>query len=425
MSIDPFAMAEFKDSVRGLEARLEPRGHTATPSEVLAHELEVAFAQLQVAEEELAVSDEQSQANRIELEQRWLHSWDLFDGAPGAYITTSTSGKITSANQAAVKLLDCDHQRLIGRSLPMLVTAEDRPELNAAIHGLDPGGATVTAQFSVNVADRVVPMSAAIAMGVHTAGHVELRCLLKTDAHAVTTASLHNLAVFTDDLSARTKTMDLSETLSWVSRRCVELLGADGCGFMLVGADGSLGVGASSDQTAEFLERFEVQHQEGPCFESYRDGNINVVDDLTALAGKWPRFVELGLAAGFRSVLAVPLKGERTFGAANIFSRTPSFFHDAPVSMMTALVSVTSFVVAQERSLSESKEVSAQLQSALDSRVLIEQAKGAVMSRYGVDAQRAFEMLRRYSRNNNRPLRAVCDDVVDSANDATELIEEL
>lgn len=206
---------------------------------------------------------------------------------------------------------------------------------------------------------------------------------------------------------------DVLDFLHMLVLRCVDLLDAATAGLMLADGRGALQVMASSAERTRLLELFELQNDEGPCLESYRDGRQVASDDLEQDLDRWPTFAPEALAAGFRAVNSFPLRLRRqVIGALNLFRTNASGLDDADVELAQALADIATIGLLQERALTASVEHSSQLRTALDSRVLLEQAKGVVGEAAGVEMDEAFALLRGYARRNNRRLTDVASDVV-------------
>jgi GAF domain-containing protein len=216
---------------------------------------------------------------------------------------------------------------------------------------------------------------------------------------------------------------DVVELLTLLTDRCVEVVGASAAGILLMSADGELGVMASSNEATRILELFELQCQEGPCYDCYQTGALIVAPDLTAADGRWPHFAAESLAAGFRSVHAVPMRLRgTTIGALNLFRQETGALDEADAQAAQALADVATIAILQNRALLAAQVVNEQLQNALHSRIVIEQAKGVVAERSGIDVEKAFTLLRAYARNHGRRLADVAHDVIDRKFGATDLL---
>jgi GAF domain-containing protein len=206
---------------------------------------------------------------------------------------------------------------------------------------------------------------------------------------------------------------DVVELLTLLADRCVELLGVDAAGLMLVGPDGDLRVMASSSEAMRVLELFELQSREGPCLDCYTSGSPVVNQDLSQVNGRWPRFGHEALAAGFRSVHALPMRLRGTvIGALNLFHAQAGEMQDADVGAAQALADVATIAILQHRAALEAQVLNQQLQHALNSRIVIEQAKGVVAERERLNMEQAFSVLRHYARDHNLRLVAVAEAVI-------------
>ncbi len=186
----------------------------------------------------------------------------------------------------------------------------------------------------------------------------------------------------------------------------VTVLEVDAAGLMLVGPDGDLRVMASSSDAMRMLELFELQSREGPCLDCYRTGLPVVNQDLATLNSRWPRFAAEALAAGFHSMHALPLRLRgAVIGALNLFHLEAGRMPQAAVDAAQALADVATIAILQHRAALEAQFVNEQLNHALNSRIVIEQAKGIVAQREGLNMEQAFSTLRNHARDRNLPAR--------------------
>lgn len=198
---------------------------------------------------------------------------------------------------------------------------------------------------------------------------------------------------------------DVVDLLDRLVSACVSLLGVNAAGLLLDDQKGSLAVVASSSEETRLLEVYQLQSNEGPCLDCVRSGLAVSSADLAADAERWPLFVPMALAAGFRSVLAVPLRlRESRIGGLHLFSHQPGQLTADDQRLAQALADVATIGILQQRSAHRSSMVAEQLQHALNSRVVIEQAKGVLAERHGMDMDDAFDALRRHARNHNHKL---------------------
>jgi GAF domain-containing protein len=214
--------------------------------------------------------------------------------------------------------------------------------------------------------------------------------------------------VFVDVADTLVDEFDLIEFLQMVTAKTSELLGARAAGLLLSDPQGRLQLMAASDERAEMIELFQVQALEGPCQDCYRLGEAVVNADLRLAAERWPQFAPQAVAAGFKSVHAFPLRLRRhVIGALNLFGNEPGEISPADANVVQALADVATIGLLQERAIREGQVLTEQLQAALNTRIVIEQAKGALAQIHGGTPDEAFERLRAYCRKNHLRLGEV------------------
>ncbi|MEY2591232.1 MAG: hypothetical protein QOJ67_3216, partial [Acidimicrobiaceae bacterium] len=191
---------------------------------------------------------------------------------------------------------------------------------------------------------------------------------------------------------------DVVELLTLLSDRCVDVLDVAAAGIMLMSPDGDLRVMASSSEAMRVLEVFEEQSNEGPCPDCYRSGEP-IVNQKLEVGGRWPQFAPKAIEAGFQSVHALPMRLRRvTIGALNLFRVDEGEMRDADVIAAQAFADIATIAILQNRAAAHAQLVNEQLAQALNTRVVIEQAKGVVSERAGLDMEQAFSRLRRHAR---------------------------
>lgn len=215
---------------------------------------------------------------------------------------------------------------------------------------------------------------------------------------------------------------DVVDLLTSLADRCVEVLDVTAAGLMVATTDGDLRVVASSSDTMRVLELFELQAEDGPCPECYRTGVPVINEHLDAADARWPRFAPRAVAVGFHSVHALPmrLRGQM-IGALNLFRSDSGNLSDADIRAAQAFADVATIAVLQQRAVTEAHLVNDQLTHALNSRVTIEQAKGMVAQRTGVDMEASFNRLRTHARNHNLRLVELAQNVIDGTVAAASL----
>jgi transcriptional regulator with GAF, ATPase, and Fis domain len=185
----------------------------------------------------------------------------------------------------------------------------------------------------------------------------------------------------------------------------MQLLDVSAAGLLLADPRGELRVVAASSEAARLLELFQLQNDQGPCLDCFRSGLPVMAADLVAAAPRWPRFAPAAREAGFAAVQALPMRlRDQVIGALNLFRARPGAFEPADVRVGQALADVATISLLQERGMRHSDTLNEQLQTALNSRVIIEQAKGKLAERLGMDMDQAFNLLRESARTSNRRL---------------------
>jgi GAF domain-containing protein len=211
---------------------------------------------------------------------------------------------------------------------------------------------------------------------------------------------------------------DIVDLLTGLTDRCVDLLGVSAAGVMLASPEGNLGLVASSSEAMRLLELFELQAQEGPCLDAFRTGQAVAHENLQAGSGRWPAFSTAALQAGFQSALALPLRlREAIIGALNLLSATRTPMAAADIIVARAFADLATVSIIQHRATAEAHRLNDQLSAALNSRVVIEQAKGVISERTGIDVAEAFSRLRTYARNTNLRLTDVAHAAIDGTLD--------
>jgi len=218
---------------------------------------------------------------------------------------------------------------------------------------------------------------------------------------------------------------DVIDFLQILAARCVELLDVAAAGIVLADQAGSLRPVAASDERAWLLELFEVQNDEGPCRDCYqlRAAVVNV--DLDGAWQRWPRFAPQAIAGGFRSANALPLRlRSEAVGSLNLFHADIGGLDSAELRIAQTLADAATIGILQQRTIRRSEVVAGQLQTALTSRIVIEQAKGVLAERLQISTDDAFGVLRAAARSHNRLLSDLARDVADGSADAAQLLRQ-
>jgi GAF domain-containing protein len=206
---------------------------------------------------------------------------------------------------------------------------------------------------------------------------------------------------------------DVVDLLHWLVEECTRILDTSEGGLLLVDAAGVLQLVASTSEKAQLVEVLQLATGEGPCLDCFRTGIAVTVGNLEVDADKWPKFSAEALREGFRSVHATPLRLRgQIIGTMNLFSIHPGELAATDISVAQALADVATIGILQERTIRSSSIVAEQLQNALNSRILIEQAKGVLAASTGLTMDEAFAALRAYARNGNLTLATVAEGVI-------------
>lgn len=216
---------------------------------------------------------------------------------------------------------------------------------------------------------------------------------------------------------------DVTEFLTALASGVVELLPVDSAGVLLARPDGSIRVVAASSEEAELLEMYELQNGAGPCLECHRTGEPIVNASVSSADARWPGFGAAARAQGFVLVHALPLRyGDRLIGTLNMMAIREDVLRPDDSKLARALADVATITLLQHRAMVDSDKQTAQLSSALTSRVVIEQANGVLAEAGSVDMETAFRALRRHARDRNLRLASVAASVVDHSITAAEIL---
>ncbi len=208
---------------------------------------------------------------------------------------------------------------------------------------------------------------------------------------------------------------DVLDVLADLVHASTRLTSASEGGIVLVDGAGDLHVVASTSERAADVEEAQLGTLEGPCLDCVRDGVVVEVPDLDDRLESWPRFSRIAEESGFRAVHATPLQLRgRTLGSICLFSSEPGALSDRDAALVQTLADMATLSILQQHALDRSTALGDQLQRALDSRVVIEQAKGAIAQRLGISVDQAFGLLRRQARSTSRRLHDVAEEALRS-----------
>jgi transcriptional regulator with GAF, ATPase, and Fis domain len=221
--------------------------------------------------------------------------------------------------------------------------------------------------------------------------------------------------VFVEMADTLVDDFDVIDFLHVLTERCVQLLGVSAAGLLLTDEQDTLQVVAASSERTRLLELFQLQTDQGPCVDCFRTGRPVSVADLPS-AGRWPRFTAAAADVGFAAVHALPMRlRTEIIGALNFFDIDPGALDAGKLRVGQALADVATIGLLQHRAISQRDTLTEQLQTALNSRVLIEQAKGMVAERLHLDMAEAFVLLRGTARSHNRRLSDLATAIVNGS----------
>ena len=223
----------------------------------------------------------------------------------------------------------------------------------------------------------------------------------------------HLAEVFVEVADTLVDDFDVIEFLESLTRHTAEVSSAASAGLLLADPRGQLQYMAASAESVKLLELFQLQYLEGPCLDCFQTGAAVVNTDLQRAEDRWPRFAPRAVEAGFQSVHAFPLRHRhRVIGALNLFSTDTGQLEPTDIRIIQSLADIATIGLLQERSIRSAEILAEQLQSALNSRVSIEQAKGALARTHGIGVDAAFDLMRDYARRHQHRLSDVAHAVV-------------
>lgn len=218
---------------------------------------------------------------------------------------------------------------------------------------------------------------------------------------------------------------DVVELAQQLIDNSMTLLPIEAAGIVLGDGTGELHVFASSSEQTRLLELLQVEADQGPCLQAYRTGNAVFIDDLAVDTQRWPAFARRAAEYRFRSVSALPLRlRDERVGALNLFRAQVGPLPATDIAVAQALADVATIGILHQRVITRSELVNQQLQTALNTRVIIEQAKGVLSERGSIDMDQAFNLLRGHARRSRQRLADLAAAVVSGA-DTAEILDGL
>jgi PAS domain S-box-containing protein len=396
----------------------------------MVEELGSALEELRVSGEQLrSQADEAASSLRL-LEDERRRYRELFELAPFPYLITDRVGVIREANRRACAALRVQRRFLIGRPMITYLPGDDRFSFRDLLRRLDEGEPHGDIQLRFEPRGGGAPLLATTAVStVRDAGgrttricwavrsmRVSLGTISQTPKEPSET--LHWLSVRASgaEEASGSATSILRRALDDFSTAAVTLFGATGAGVMLLDASGELRWLQTLRRVGRAFEQAQIKYHEGPCIDAFEENAVVWTDDL-AEDDRWPRMRQLTRDhIKIRAVLSAPIEtGSGPVGTCNILSAEPKAWSESHVGAIRAYAHALGTLLRIVGEAHASSVLASQLQYALDQRVVIEQAKGVLMEREGMDSLQAFERLRATARSSQRKLVEVAAEVVEDA----------
>ena len=216
---------------------------------------------------------------------------------------------------------------------------------------------------------------------------------------------------------------DVVDLLQRLVEDAVNLLHASQAALLLLDQRGGIRLIASTSANTRVLELYQVQSDEGPCLDCIHTGAQVLVPDLAAAAPRWPSFTRAAIEQGFRSSHTVPLRlRAEVIGALGLFHTAVGPLDDDDVRAAQALADIATIGILQQRTIARGEILAEQLQTALNSRIVIEQAKGVLAAMAGIDVETAYARLRGYCRPRNLQITATASAIAQGDLDAAVVL---
>jgi GAF domain-containing protein len=205
----------------------------------------------------------------------------------------------------------------------------------------------------------------------------------------------------------------VGDVLYELTERVLAIVGIEGAGVSLADASGTMSFATAINEASTALEQAQEQFQRGPCIDAFRTREVTMVTDITTQGERWPEFTKAALGEGFHSMAAIPMRldGSR-LGALNLYRMAVHVWEHDEVEAASLFADMATSYVVNATELERTRESVAQLERALESRIVIEQAKGVIAAEHGVSVDKAFDMPRRHARNHHANLHEVSEAVV-------------
>lgn len=387
----------------------------------ISEELQAAHEELRVADEELRAQQEQISELLHRYRESTLLSERLFSSLPVAVLLTDRSGLVREVNGAAAALLRRRHVELLHKPLPVLVAVEDRTTVRATLASLD--GHARHLDIRVTSRSGAVPVIAVVSP---EPGEAECLRWLLLPTEGVPGAGSRSAGISAlAALSALCRLPsggDLPTALTRASALAHAALPEADAVSIHIGDPAAPEAVGSDSKLAQAFDYAELRADEGPCLDAYRDGVVVNAEDVLD-PSRWPALTREAVGLGVRSALAVPLvSGQQVHGALNLFAAEPGAFSEESAQLAGLFGETVWAIVEEVHEVQRLRTLADQLQTALGSRAVIEQAKGMLAVGLGCGVEDAFGVLRAVSQRTNRKLHDIAVHVVEHAGEPLDRV---
>jgi hypothetical protein len=198
-----------------------------------------------------------------------------------------------------------------------------------------------------------------------------------------------------------------------VAEHVAAVLGVRTAGLVVGGRDGRVVVVPEDGSLVPALWAIEQELGEGPTVDAFGRGDTALVHTLVDVGDAWPRWVPEARALGVGAWLSVPSATDEVTAVVSAYSTRPRRWQEAEAAAARVLADLAAGWAAHAHELDQVRRTAAQLQDALDHRLVIEQAKGILAGELGCSLDQAFALLRQHARSNNAAVRSVAHAVVE------------
>jgi PAS domain-containing protein len=402
----------------------DDRADETAEAELSKLAVENLLSEFDTTEEELRVAQEELQAQQEEIDrllstQQSAPWWQglLVSRLPVAVIISTPDGIVKSANAAACLLLGIAQPYLLGKPMPTYLGPTDRSRVRRALSeaARGSGSRTLTCtlqprtgpthQVQIVLSHDAETTAAIPAEKPGPAGEHVCWVLLPL---ADTSAPQHDSARIAESFARLAMLAQRSEHSRYVTEIadiCQDVIGSAASVSINIGPPVEPDMLGADRKLAQRMDALQMQAGDGPCQQAWESGEIAVTDNL-ATETRWPELADLAAAESVASVLAIPVPvGGEPLGVINAYATEPDAFAGLDSHTGELLGSAVAAVIDQVKEHDRLTELAGQLEDALSSRAVIDQAKGIIIARYGCDPDEAFQRLVKVSRSKNVKVR--------------------